>query len=76
MLDSGIRSGLDVVRAVAAGAEMSFSGRTFYYAVAALGQAGGRIAIELLTDEYWRNLAQLGCSPRDALVRRARDCFP
>ncbi|MGF7163636.1 L-lactate dehydrogenase (cytochrome) [Rhodoligotrophos appendicifer] len=71
MLDSGIRSGLDVVRAVAAGAEMSFSGRTFYYAIAALGAAGGRLAIELLTDEYRRNLAQLGCSPRDALVGSA-----
>jgi (S)-mandelate dehydrogenase len=67
MLDSGIRSGLDVVRALAVGAELTFSGRSFYYAVGALGSEGGRKAIELLTDEYRRTLTQIGCSPRDAL---------
>jgi (S)-mandelate dehydrogenase len=68
MLDSGIRSGLDVVRALAVGAELTFSGRSFYYAVGALGSEGGRRAIELLTDEYRRTLTQIGCSPRDALA--------
>jgi L-lactate dehydrogenase (cytochrome) len=70
MLDSGIRSGLDIVRALAAGAELTFSGRSFYYAVGALGYKGGRRAIELLTDEYQRTLIQIGCSPRDALYSR------
>jgi L-lactate dehydrogenase (cytochrome) len=70
MLDSGIRSGLDVVRALAVGAELTFSGRSFYYAVGALGCDGGRRAIELLTDEYRRTLMQIGCSPRDALRLR------
>ncbi len=70
MLDSGIRSGLDVVRALAVGAELTFSGRSFYYAVGALGSDGGRRAIEFLTDEYRRTLRQIGCSPRDALRLR------
>jgi isopentenyl diphosphate isomerase/L-lactate dehydrogenase-like FMN-dependent dehydrogenase len=70
MLDSGIRSGLDVVRALAVGADLTFSGRSFYYAVGAPGPEGGRRAIELLTDEYRRTLTQIGCSPRDALRLR------
>jgi L-lactate dehydrogenase (cytochrome) len=70
MLDSGIRSGLDVVRALAVGAELTFSGRSFYYALGAYGADGGRRAIELLTDEYRRTLRQIGCAPRDALRLR------
>ena len=67
MLDSGVRSGLDVVRALSVGAELAFSGRTFYYAVGALGSEGGRRAIEMLTDEFRRSLAQIGCPPRSAV---------
>ena len=37
MADSGIRSGMDVVRAAALGAQMTFSGRSFYWGVGALG---------------------------------------
>lgn len=37
MMDSGLRSGLDVARALDAGAEFTFLGRSFMYSVAALG---------------------------------------
>ncbi|MDX1519299.1 MAG: alpha-hydroxy acid oxidase [Gammaproteobacteria bacterium] len=61
MLDSGIRSGLDVVRAKAVGARAAFSGRSFIYAVAAAGSDGGRQVIEIFRDEITRTLQQLGC---------------
>jgi len=41
MMDSGIESGTDVCRVLAAGAEFAFLGRTFMYAVSALGERGG-----------------------------------
>ncbi len=62
MLDSGIRSGLDVVRTRAMGADAAFSGRSFFYAMAAAGNDGGRQAIEIYRDEITRTLQQLGCT--------------
>ncbi|RYY62553.1 MAG: alpha-hydroxy-acid oxidizing protein, partial [Chitinophagaceae bacterium] len=38
MIDSGLRSGPDVARVMAAGADFTFMGRTFMYGVAALGK--------------------------------------
>jgi len=62
MLDSGIRSGTDVLRAFAKGAKFVFAGRSFYFAAAALGDRGGEQAIEIFRDEITRGLAQLGCT--------------
>lgn len=62
MLDSGIRNGLDVVRARALGAACSFSGRSFFYGVCGIGEDGGRQVIEIFRDEITRTLQQLGCS--------------
>lgn len=61
MFDSGVRSGPDVARALAAGAEFVFLGRTFMYAVAALGNHGGNHAISLLNTELIQVLEQLCC---------------
>jgi L-lactate dehydrogenase (cytochrome) len=61
MLDSGIRSGLDVVRAKALGAQAVFSGRSFMYAVAAAGEDGCRQVMEIFRDEITRTLQQVGC---------------
>ena len=61
MLDSGIRSGLDVVRGLARGAHYTFSGRSFMYAVAALGEAGGDHVIDILRQELVHVLGELGC---------------
>lgn len=67
MLDGGVRSGLDVVRAKALGAEMAFSGRSFFYGVGALGGKGGRQVVGIFRDELTRTLQQLGCPSFEAM---------
>ncbi len=67
MLDSGIRSGDDIIKAYALGAAFTFSGRCFVYAAGALGPAGGEHALDLLTDEVDRTLAQIGATGMDEL---------
>ena len=62
MVDSGVRTGLDVIRTRALGACSCFSGRSFFYGVAAMGNDGGRQVIEIFRDEITRTLKQLGCS--------------
>ncbi len=51
MLDSGIRGGLDIVKALALGAKCTFAGRPYLYAVGALGEDGPRHIIDLFADE-------------------------
>lgn len=60
MMDSGIRRGTDVVKALALGARFVFIGRPFGYAAAVGGTAGVSHAINLLNIELRRNLAMLG----------------
>ncbi|MGB6101119.1 MAG: FMN-dependent L-lactate dehydrogenase LldD [Comamonas sp.] len=51
LLDSGVRSGLDVMRALALGADCAMIGRAYVYALAAAGEAGVRHLLELLEKE-------------------------
>lgn len=60
MMDSGIRRGSDVLKALASGAHFVFVGRPFNYAAAVGGAAGVAHAIRLLRDEVDRNMAMLG----------------
>ena len=60
MLDSGVRRGSDVIKALALGARFVFVGRPFLYAAAIGGEAGVTHAIEILSSEIDRNLALLG----------------
>ncbi|MVA69458.1 FMN-dependent L-lactate dehydrogenase LldD [Agrobacterium vitis] len=51
LADSGIRSGLDVVRMIAQGADGVLIGRAFVYALAAAGQAGVENLLDLFAKE-------------------------
>jgi len=62
MLDSGIRRGTDVLKALALGADFVFLGRSFLFAAVADGEPGVRRAIELLSSEISRDMALLGIS--------------
>ena len=61
MMDSGIRSGPDVARALASGAKFTFMGRSFMYGAAALGNKGGDHTISLLKTELQQIMEQLCC---------------
>jgi L-lactate dehydrogenase (cytochrome) len=60
MLDSGVRRGTDVLKALALGAKFVFIGRPFICAAAIAGEAGVRHAIKLLRAEIDRDMALLG----------------
>ena len=71
MMDSGIRRGTDVLKALALGAQFVFVGRPFLYAAAIGGEAGVRHAIRLLRDEIDRDMALIGITTL-AYMRRER----
>lgn len=60
MMDSGIRRGNDVLKAMALGAKFVFVGRPFNYAASVAGEAGVQHAINILSQEVMRNMALLG----------------
>lgn len=60
LIDSGIRRGSDVLKALALGARMAFVGRPFGYAAAVAGLPGVSHAISLLAAEIDRNMGLLG----------------
>ncbi|MBK7938354.1 MAG: alpha-hydroxy-acid oxidizing protein [Lewinellaceae bacterium] len=69
MMDSGIRSGPDVARALASGAEFVFLGRSFMYGVAALGKAGGQHTISILKTQLKQVMEQVCCEKVEDLPR-------
>jgi L-lactate dehydrogenase (cytochrome) len=73
MMDSGIRRGTDVLKALALGAHFVFVGRPFLYAATIAGEAGVHHAAKLLREEIDRDMSMLGISTlaqmkRDLLV--------
>ena len=61
LIDSGIRRGSDVVKAVALGAKAVLLGRATLYALAAQGERGVDAALSMLKGEIDTTLAQIGC---------------
>jgi L-lactate dehydrogenase (cytochrome) len=61
LLDSGIRRGSDVAKALCLGARAVLCGRAYAYGLAAAGEAGVARALEILRADLIRTLKLLGC---------------
>ena len=61
MMDSGLRSGPDIARTVACGADFTFMGRAFMYGVAALGEEGGNHTISVFKVQLRQVMEQICC---------------
>ncbi|MDO6590244.1 MULTISPECIES: alpha-hydroxy acid oxidase [Rhodobacterales] len=60
IFDSGIEGGLDVLRAIALGADFVMLGRAFHYGLAALGEAGAAHVLDILRQDMISNMGQIG----------------
>ncbi|MEZ4621407.1 MAG: alpha-hydroxy-acid oxidizing protein [Caldilineaceae bacterium] len=61
VVDGGVRSGLDIARMIALGANFVLMGRPFLYAVAALNRQGGDHVMKILKAELQAAMGQIGC---------------
>jgi L-lactate dehydrogenase (cytochrome) len=73
-VDSGIRSGLDILKFLGLGATACFVGRAYVYGLGAYGQAGVTKALEILRDELdvamaLTGITDLNAVPRDVILR-------
>jgi len=75
LLDSGVRRGTDVLKALALGAQAVLIGRPALWGLAAGGETGVRRVLEILRDEIDLALAQLG-RPSVASVDRSMVVVP
>ena len=62
MMDSGMRTGPDIARVMASGADFTFLGRPFMYGTGALGESGGHQVAAILKMELQQIMEQLGCA--------------
>ncbi|QLE00424.1 alpha-hydroxy-acid oxidizing protein [Galbibacter sp. BG1] len=69
MIDSGLRSGPDIARAMASGAKFTFMGRSFMYGAAALGNKGGDHTISMLKIQLKQVMDQLCCETIEDLPK-------
>jgi len=70
LFDSGIMGGLDIMRALACGADMVFMGKGFHYAVAALGERGIDHLLHIVAADMKSNMAQIGAYTFADLAQR------
>jgi L-lactate dehydrogenase (cytochrome) len=61
-MDGGIRSGLDVLKALALGAKACFLGRAWAFALGAAGETGVHNMLDLLREELRVGMILTGCS--------------
>jgi L-lactate dehydrogenase (cytochrome) len=69
LFDGGIRSGQDVLKAVALGARGVFIGRAYLYGLGAMGEAGVRSCLEIIHRELDLTMAFCGISSLEAADR-------
>jgi L-lactate dehydrogenase (cytochrome) len=71
--DSGVAWGLDIMRALAKGADFVMVGRPFQYAVAAFGAKGIDHLVHILKADITANMSQLGVENLDQLPQYLLD---
>lgn len=69
LLDGGVQCGQDVLRALALGAKGCLIGKSFLYALAAMGGEGVTTALDLIRKELAVSLALTGCNNVQAVDR-------
>jgi L-lactate dehydrogenase (cytochrome) len=69
MMDSGIRTGPDIARTLASGADFTFLGRSFMYAVAALGDEGADHMMGMLKTQLYQVMDQVCCKRVEDLTK-------
>ena len=67
LLDSGIRRGSDIVKALALGAKAVLTGRATLYGTAVGGEAGALKAIDIIRTEFDKTMAYTGCNRVDEI---------
>jgi len=72
-VDSGIRRGSDIVKALALGADACSIGRPYLYGLAAAGSPGVTRVIEILADELQRTMTLVGVSSIAELKEQGTD---
>lgn len=70
LFDSGVRSGEDIVKALACGADLVMLGRPLMYALGADGARGLRTVLDILSEEVSVTMAQLGVTSIRSLDER------
>ena len=68
ILDSGVRRGSDIVKALALGAKAVLTGRATLYGTAVGGEAGALKAINILKNEADKTMAYTGCCSVDEVT--------
>jgi isopentenyl diphosphate isomerase/L-lactate dehydrogenase-like FMN-dependent dehydrogenase len=68
LLDSGVRRGSDIVKAMALGAKCVLTGRATLYGTAVGGEAGASKAINIIRTEMDKTMAYTGCNRVDEIT--------
>jgi L-lactate dehydrogenase (cytochrome) len=71
--DSGVRTGIDVMRLLGLGARACFIGRPYVYALGAAGKRGVSIALEIFRDDLERVMRMTGMSDVGQIPRTVID---
>ncbi|MDJ0628801.1 MAG: alpha-hydroxy acid oxidase [Rhodobacter sp.] len=70
IFDSGIMGGLDILRALAKGADFVMAGKAFHYGLGAFGARGAAHAVHILREDLKANLGQMGLASYAGLAGR------